>query len=273
MAFRVKDARQAFKYAIENGAKAFEKSDLASGEANIPAVYGVGESVLYFVDQDIYDIDFDSVEGSTGDIEGVGLKVVDHLTHNVYRGNMDQWAGFYEKIGNFREIRYFDIEGKVSGLLSRAMTSPCGNIRIPINESADDHSQIEEFLHEYQGEGIQHIALSTDDFYSTVERLRVNGIAFLDTPDSYYDAVDGRVKDHQDDVRALKNLNILIDGSGDEGILLQIFTHTVIGPIFFEIIQRKGNEGFGEGNFQALFESIEEDQIQRGVLDKGEQSS
>jgi 4-hydroxyphenylpyruvate dioxygenase len=180
---------------------------------------------------------------------------------------MDVWSGFYERIANFREIRYFDIEGKLTGLFSRAMTAPCGKIRIPINESADDKSQIEEFIREYHGEGIQHIALSTDDIYATVRQLRANGVDFMTTPGTYYEKVDSRVAGHREPTDVLRELNILIDGApGDDGILLQIFTNTVIGPIFFEIIQRKGNQGFGEGNFKALFESIEEDQLRRGVI-------
>ena len=181
---------------------------------------------------------------------------------------MDVWANFYQRIANFREIRYFDIEGKSTGLHSRAMTSPCGKIRIPINESADDHSQIEEYLHDYKGEGIQHIALSTEDIYQTVANLRAAGISFLSTPDTYFDRVNSRVPGHGENLALLRDLNIFIDGNpiSNEGILLQIFTQTVVGPIFFEIIQRKGNEGFGEGNFQALFDSIEEDQFRRGII-------
>jgi 4-hydroxyphenylpyruvate dioxygenase len=196
-----------------------------------------------------------------------GLYEVDHLTHNVKRGNMNVWANFYERLANFREVRYFDIEGKLTGLVSKAMTSPCGKIRIPINESSDDKSQIEEFIKEYNGEGIQHIALATHDIYETVANLKARGLAFMDTPDTYYDKVDSRVLGHGENTERLRELNILIDGAPTkDGILLQIFTDTVIGPVFFEIIQRKGNEGFGEGNFQALFESIEEDQIRRGVI-------
>jgi 4-hydroxyphenylpyruvate dioxygenase len=186
----------------------------------------------------------------------------------VHRGHMDKWTGFYEKLFNFREIRYFDIEGKKTGLFSRALTSPCGKIRIPINESQDDKSQIEEYLREYRGEGIQHIALSTDDIYRTVDVLRARDVAFQDTPETYYEGINARVPSHGEDIGELRRRRILIDGSGasDEGILLQIFTANVIGPIFFEIIQRKGNQGFGEGNFKALFESIELDQIRRGVI-------
>ena len=196
------------------------------------------------------------------------LAYLDHLTHNVNRGRMGHWADFYERIFNFREIRYFDIEGKVTGLISKAMTSPCGKIRIPLNESRDDKSQIEEFLREYKGEGIQHIALGSTDIYASVDALRDRGIAFQDTPDSYYELLDGRVPGHGEPTAELENRRILLDGAPTEGqgLLLQIFTRTVIGPIFFELIQRKGNEGFGEGNFKALFESIELDQMRRGVI-------
>jgi len=179
---------------------------------------------------------------------------------------MDQWASFYERLFNFREVRYFDIEGKLTGLKSRAMTSPDGKIRIPINESSDDKSQIEEYLHDYQGEGIQHIALGAGDIYQTVELLRGQGVAFQDTPETYYERIDNRLKGHGEDVARMQRDRILIDGDSEHGLLLQIFTQNAIGPIFFEIIQRKGNEGFGEGNFRALFESIEADQIRRGVL-------
>jgi 4-hydroxyphenylpyruvate dioxygenase len=242
-------------------------------ELRIPAIYGIGESLLYFVDrygkQSIYDVDFAFYPDANERLAkmDVGMFEIDHLTHNVKQGNMDVWSGFYERIGNFREIRYFDIEGKLTGLVSRAMTAPCGKIRIPINESSDDKSQIEEFIREYNGEGIQHIALSTNDIYQTVKTLRDRGMDFMPTPDTYYEKVNDRVDGHKEDVDHLKDLRILIDGAPmKDGILLQIFTQTVIGPVFFEIIQRKGNEGFGEGNFKALFESIEEDQIRRGVL-------
>ncbi|WP_028081612.1 4-hydroxyphenylpyruvate dioxygenase [Solimonas soli] len=270
MGWRVKDAVSAHAHALAQGAVAF---DTRPGlmELNLPAVYGIGNSVLYLVDRygaehSIYDVDFRFFDGVDRAPKGVGLTAIDHLTHNVSRGNMDTWAGFYERIANFREIRYFDIEGKQTGLVSRAMTSPCGKIRIPINESSDDKSQIEEFIREYRGEGIQHIALAADDIYATVSALRARGVQFMDTPDTYYARVDARVPGHGEPLARLRELSILIDGAPVEGILLQIFTSTVIGPIFFEIIQRKGNEGFGEGNFKALFESIEEDQIRRGVL-------
>ncbi|HWM45229.1 MAG TPA: 4-hydroxyphenylpyruvate dioxygenase, partial [Burkholderiales bacterium] len=197
---------------------------------------------------------------------GAGLAYVDHLTHNVHRGRMQEWAEFYERLFNFREIRYFDIEGKLTGLKSKAMTSPCGKIRIPINESSDDRSQIQEYLEQYHGEGIQHIALHAPDIYATVDKLRAHGVDLLDTPDTYYELLEKRLPGHGEPVEELKKRKILIDGSPSGGLLLQIFTKTMIGPIFFEIIQRKGDEGFGEGNFKALFESMELDQVRRGVL-------
>jgi 4-hydroxyphenylpyruvate dioxygenase len=268
MAFRVKDAASAFKRAVELGAKPVA-TPVGPMELNIPAIEGIGGSLVYLVDRygdrTIYDVDFVPV-AATGDLRATGLTCIDHLTHNVHRGNMSKWAGFYEKLFNFREIRYFDIEGKKTGLFSKAMTSPCGRIRIPINESQDDKSQIEEYLREYHGEGIQHIALATEDIYGTVDALRANGVQFQDTPDTYYEKVDERVHGHQEQLSELERRRILIDGSDRDGILLQIFTTNVIGPIFFEIIQRKGNEGFGEGNFRALFESIELDQERRGVI-------
>jgi 4-hydroxyphenylpyruvate dioxygenase len=272
MAFRVRDAGKAYSLALEKGAKPHQ-GKIGPMELNIPAIEGIGGSVVYFVDRygpgevSIYDVDFVPTDVTRGlRHDGVGLTEIDHVTHNVYRGNMNTWAGFYERLFNFREIKYFDIEGKLTGLKSRAMTSPCGKIRIPINESSDDKSQIAEYLVEYKGEGIQHIALSTGSIYETVERLRKNGVAFQSTMDTYYEGVDKRVPGHGEDLTRLRKNQILIDGGPDQGLLLQIFTQNAIGPIFFEIIQRKGNEGFGEGNFQALFESIELDQIRRGVL-------
>ncbi|MFO1407334.1 MAG: 4-hydroxyphenylpyruvate dioxygenase [Steroidobacteraceae bacterium] len=267
MAFRVRDAAHAYRRALELGARPVE-TPVGPMELNIPAIEGIGGSIVYLVDRygerTIYDVDFVPVAIPAS--AGVGLTVIDHLTHNVRRGNMNLWAGYYERLFNFREIRYFDIEGRKTGLFSRAMTSPCGKIRIPINESQDDKSQIEEYLREYQGEGIQHIALATDDIHSTVDRLRANGVDFQDTPDTYYEGVNARVDGHRESLDELARRRILIDGSAKDGILLQIFTKNVIGPIFFEIIQRKGNEGFGEGNFKALFESIELDQERRGVI-------
>ncbi len=268
IAFRVKDAAESLRRATSLGAVAIE-GKVGPMELNIPAIEGIGGSRLYLVDRyttvSIYDVDFEPVD-SDSQIGSTGLNYVDHLTHNVHRGNMDEWAGFYERLFNFREARYFDIEGQQTGLVSRAMTSPCGKIRIPINESSDDVSQIAEYLQAYHGEGIQHIALGTNDITDSVDRLRANGVKFQKTPDSYFEMVDNRVAGHEEDVEALASRGILIDGNKEQGILLQIFTENLIGPIFFEVIQRKGNEGFGEGNFQALFESIEQDQIRRGVL-------
>ena len=268
MAFRVRDAAFAYRRALELGARP-GPATAGPMELNIPCIEGIGGSLVYLVDRygehTIYDVDFVPLPGAQADT-GSGLAVIDHLTHNVRRGNMNLWAGFYERLFGFREIRYFDIEGKKTGLLSRAMTSPCGKIRIPINESQDDKSQIEEYLSEYRGEGIQHIALLSRGIEATVDALRARGVEFQDTPDTYYEGVDARVTGHREDLGSLKRRRILIDGSAETGILLQIFTKNVIGPIFFEIIERKGNEGFGEGNFRALFESIELDQMRRGVI-------
>jgi 4-hydroxyphenylpyruvate dioxygenase len=278
IAFRVRDAALAYRKCIENGAWGVEAHP-GPMELNIPAIKGIGDSLIYLVDRyagasasagggvSIYDIDFVLLQGADPHPKGAGLTAIDHLTHNVHRGRMDEWAAFYERLFNFREIRYFDIEGQLTGLKSKAMTSPCGKIRIPINESSDDKSQIQEYLIDYRGEGIQHVALATEDIYATVESLRASQVDFQDTPDTYYEALPARLPGHAEDTVRLQRNRILLDGAPAESeMLLQIFTKTVIGPIFFEIIQRKGNEGFGEGNFRALFESIEQDQIRRGVL-------
>ena len=271
MAFRVKDAALALKLAVERGAKPVD-GPVGPMELNIPAISGIGGSNLYLVDRygakAIYDVDFRPIEGAPENPKGVGVTYLDHLTHNVHRGQMANWAEFYERIFNFREIRYFDIEGAQTGLISKAMTSPCGKIRIPLNESRDEHSQIEEFLKDYRGEGIQHIALGVADIYETVETMGARGVKFQETPDTYYEQLAGRVKDHGENLQRLRADKILLDGAPTQGqgLLLQIFTQNMIGPIFFEVIQRKGNEGFGEGNFRALFESIEADQIKRGVI-------
>ncbi len=294
IAFRVNDAAYAYKRALELGAWGFDNKT-GPMELNIPAIKGIGDSLIYFVDRwrgkdgakgvafgaigdiSIYDVDFVAIPGALANPKGHGLTYIDHLTHNVHRGRMKEWAEFYEGLFNFREIRYFDIEGKLTGLKSKAMTSPCGKIRIPINESSDDKSQIAEYLDLYHGEGIQHIALGTDDIYGTVERLRTSQVVFQDTIETYYDLVDRRLPAHGEKLDELRRLCILIDGNSNatqRELLLQIFTQTVIGPIFFEIIQRKGDQGFGEGNFRALFESIELDQIKRGVLkDKNDSTS
>ena len=273
MAFRVKDAAVALARAEELGAE-IVNTPVGPMELHIPAIRGIGGSLIYLVDRygerTIYDVDFVPTAAAE-DQPTTGLTYIDHLTHNVRRGNMDEWAGFYERLFNFREIRYFDIEGKLTGLISRAMTSPCGKIRIPINESRDDKSQIEEYLRDYKGEGIQHIALGTADICASVDALRANNVVFQSTPDTYFDAIDTRLPGHGEDVDELRTRSILIDGAPTEGqgTLLQIFTQNVIGPIFFEFIQRKGDDGFGEGNFKALFESIEQEQINAGEIEAG----
>ncbi len=271
MAFRVADGAKALKLAIDKGAKAVT-SFAGPGELNLPGIEGIGGSNLYLVDErggaSIWDIDFEPVEGAGTEDHSVGLHTLDHLTHNVNRGRMAHWADFYERIFNFRQIRYFDIEGQSTGLFSKAMTAPDDKIRIPLNESQDEHSQIEEFLRDYNGEGIQHLALATDDIFKTVDALRANGVRFQDTNDAYFDLIDQRLPGHGHDVEEMRKRSILIDGAPETGggLLLQIFTENMVGPIFFEIIQRKGNDGFGEGNFKALFESLELDQMRRGVI-------
>ncbi|MFN3687586.1 4-hydroxyphenylpyruvate dioxygenase [Salinarimonas sp.] len=276
MAFRVVDARHAYERAIALGAKP-AKTQIGPMELAIPAIEGIGGLQIYFVDRygakgSIYDVDFVWTGERDPHPPGAGLHYIDHLTHNVHRGRMNEWAGFYERLFNFRQIRYFDIAGKLTGLHSRAMTSPDGKIRIPINEDAGESGQIEEYLKEYKGEGIQHVALGSTDLYESIETLIERGVEFMPAPnDIYYSRIDKRLPKHGEDVARLQRDGILIDGEGVvEGgytkVLLQRFTKTVIGPIFFEIIQRKGDDGFGEGNFKALFESIEEDQIRRGVL-------
>ena len=271
MAFRVADAAKAVKLATERGAVPVE-GKVGPAELNIPAIEGIGGANVYLVDRrggaTLYDIDFEPVPGATPNDNSVGLHTLDHLTHNLMRGRMNYWADYYERIFNFREIRFFDIEGKQTALVSKAMTAPDDKIRIPLNESQDEHSQIEEFIKDYKGEGIQHIAMATDDIFKTVDTLRANGIRFQDTIDTYFDLIDKRLPGHGHDVEEMRKRKILIDGAPETGggLLLQIFTENMVGPIFFEIIQRKGNDGFGEGNFKALFESIELDQIRRGVI-------
>ncbi|WP_428311414.1 4-hydroxyphenylpyruvate dioxygenase [Hydrocarboniphaga sp.] len=274
MAFRVRDARFAFEEAVRRGATPID-GPVGPMELRIPAIEGIGGAPLYLVDryqrddrdESIYDVDFRFLPGVDRHPRGVGLTEIDHLTHNVERGRMAVWAEYYERLFNFHEIRHFDIEGKHTGLASKAMTGPCGKLRIPINESADDRSQIAEYLQAYRGEGIQHIALATDDICATVDRLRALGMPFLaPPPDTYYEGIKERLPHHDENVEELRKRALLIDGAGEGRVLLQIFTETQIGPIFFEIIQRKGDEGFGEGNFKALFESMERDQIRRGSL-------
>ena len=275
MAFRVKDSHKAYARAIELGAQPLE---MPTGpmELRLPAIKGIGGAPLYLIDRfdegrSIYDIDFQFLDGAERHPRGHGFKVIDHLTHNVYRGRMGYWASFYEKIFNFREIRYFDIKGEYTGLTSRAMTAPDGKIRIPLNEEASRTTgQIEEFLMKYNGEGIQHIALLCDDLIASVDSLRKAGVPLMSAPSAtYYQMLEERLPGHGENTAELQARGILVDGSTEKGtrrLLLQIFSQTLLGPVFFEFIQRKGDEGFGEGNFKALFESLERDQIERGVI-------
>ena len=284
MAFRVKDAVKAYDHLIEQGAQAVANAP-GPMPLSIPAIRGIGGAILYLVDRyadeagnglSIYDIDFEYLPGVEHHPVGAGFDIIDHLTHNVHKGNMDVWFKFYGDLFGFKEIRFFDIAGKFTGLLSRALTSPCGRIRIPINEDRGETGQIVEYLKRYNGEGIQHIAVGARDLYDATDTIAANGVKFMPKPPaSYYDLSFDRVQGHDEPVDRMATHGILIDGEGvvDGGetrILLQIFSKTCIGPIFFEFIQRKGDDGFGEGNFKALFESIEADQIARGVLDAAE---
>ncbi len=273
LAFRVQDSQQAYRRALDLGAQPLEIST-GPMELRLPAIRGIGGTPLYLIDryrdgESIYDIDFHYLDGVDRRPSGVGLELIDHLTHNVYRGRMDFWAEFYERYFDFRQIRQFDIRGQQTGLKSRAMTAPDNKIRIPLNEEAGGggDGQIEEFLMQYNGEGIQHIALATDDLQSTLDALQSKGLALMTPPpDTYYEMLDERLPGHGEDVAALRSRGILLDGSTEGGevrLLLQIFSEALIGPIFFEFIQRKKDEGFGEGNFQALFESMERDQQRR----------
>ncbi|HEY0198118.1 MAG TPA: 4-hydroxyphenylpyruvate dioxygenase [Rhodanobacter sp.] len=269
--FRKPDA-EVLQTVLGNGGEQVDHKE-SSKAVNAAVVKGIGDCMLYLIDRygdvgSIYDADYEAIEGADQHPTGFGLTFIDHLTHNLYFGNMQKWSDYYERLFNFREIRYFDIKGAKTGLVSKAMTAPDGIVRIPLNESNDPKSQINEYLDAYHGEGIQHIACFTDDIYETVERMREQGVEFLDTPDAYFEVIDERVPNHGEDVPRLARNKILIDADREthQRKLLQIFTQNNIGPIFFEIIQRKGNEGFGEGNFQALFESIERDQMKRGVL-------
>jgi len=258
--------------ALRNGAESIGERETTKAVA-APVIKGIGDCMLYIVDRydekgTIHDPDYEWLPGAEPLPKGFGLTFIDHLTHNLFYGNMGKWADYYERLFNFREIRYFDIKGAKTGLVSKAMTAPDGMVRIPLNESADEKSQINEYLQEYGGEGIQHIACFTDDIYATVEAMTARGIRFLDTPDTYYEVIDERIPNHGEDLARMAKNKILIDADPEtkKKLLLQIFTKNCVGPIFFEIIQRKGNLGFGEGNFTALFESIERDQMQRGVL-------
>ena len=267
-----KSAGEVYDTVLGNGGEAVERKE-SSKAVNAPVVKGIGDCMLYLVDRygdagSIYQGDYEPIAGADPNPAGFGLTFIDHLTHNLYFGNMEKWSDYYEKLFNFREIRYFDIKGAKTGLVSKAMTAPDGIVRIPLNESDNPKSQINEYLDAYHGEGIQHIACFTDNIYDTVEKMHAAGVEFLDTPETYFEVIDQRIPNHGEDVQRLAKNKILIDADPETGkrLLLQIFTQNCIGPIFFEIIQRKGNEGFGEGNFQALFESIERDQMRRGVL-------
>ncbi|MGD9021130.1 MAG: 4-hydroxyphenylpyruvate dioxygenase [Lysobacterales bacterium] len=278
MAFRVKDAHHAYYRALELGA---QPVDIPTGpmELKLPAIKGIGGAPLYLVDryargETIYDIDFEFFPGVERHPRGCGFTHIDHLTHNVYRGRMEFWAGFYQRIFNFREIRYFDIKGEYTGLLSKAMTAPDGKIRIPLNEeAATGGGQIEEFLMAYNGEGIQHIALICDDLPACWDALKDRGMPFMTAPpETYYEMLEERLPGHNEPVEELRQRGILLDGSTADGnprLLLQIFSETMVGPVFFEFIQRKQDEGFGEGNFKALFESMERDQLRRGAIETG----
>ena len=278
MAWRVVDAQHAFEHAVQQGAEPYEAGDRTM---DVPAIRGIGGSLIYFVDQyhdtSPYNAEFEWLAQSKPD--GAGFYYLDHLTHNVQSGNMDKWFRFYQKLFNFREIRFFDIEGKYTGLFSRALTSPCGRIRIPINEDRGETGQIVAYLKKYGGEGIQHIAVGSENIYDSTDRIAANGLQFMPAPpDNYYDGSFDRVKGHDEPVERMKKNGILIDGEGvlDGGetrILLQVFSKTVIGPIFFEFIQRKGDDGFGEGNFKALFESIEREQIRQGEITTAQHES
>jgi 4-hydroxyphenylpyruvate dioxygenase len=275
MAWRVADAQVAFEHAVSKGATPYMADDRTM---DVPAILGIGGSLIYFIDQyyetNPYNDEFDWI--SNAHPEGVGFYYLDHLTHNVHQGNMDVWFRFYEEIFGFKEIRFFDIEGKYTALYSRALTSPCGRIRIPINEDRTENGQIVEYLRRYNGEGIQHIAVGARDIYTATDAIAEQGLRFMPKPPaSYYEMSRDRVQGHEEPLEKMQKHGILIDGEGVVGggetrILLQIFSKTVIGPIFFEFIQRKGDDGFGEGNFKALFESIEQDQIARGVLTAAE---
>ncbi len=280
LAFRVRDAHRAYSRALELGAQPVE---IPTGpmELRLPAIRGIGGAPLYLIDRfedgkSIYDIDFEWLDGAERHPRGHGLRLIDHLTHNVYRGRMAYWAQFYERLFNFREIRYFDIQGEYTGLTSKAMTAPDGQIRIPLNEESGrgGSGQIEEFLMQFNGEGIQHVALLTDDLIATVDALQLAGIPLMTAPNEvYYEMLAERLPAHGQPVAELQTRGILLDGStagGKPRLLLQIFSQTLLGPVFFEFIQRQGDEGFGEGNFKALFESLERDQIRRGALQVGD---
>lgn len=269
MGWRVKSADAAFKKALELGAKAAEVGDyqVQKGE-KLRAIYGIGDSLIYFIEnwkeKDRYErMGFEKTEPVLH--KEKGFLCVDHLTNNVPQGTMKHWSDFYKNIFGFTEIKYFDIKGVKTGLISYALKSPCGTFCIPINEGTDAKSQINEYLEEYKGAGVQHIALLTTDIISSLDAIQSKEIQTLDIDNEYYEEVFDRVPNVTEDHAELQRLKILADGD-DEGYLLQIFTKNLIGPIFIEIIQRKNHHAFGEGNFGALFRSIERDQQKRGYL-------
>ncbi len=275
MGWRVRDAAKAYAEAIERGA---EPVQIETGpmQLRLPAIRGIGGSIIYLIDRygdalSIYDIDFCYLPVVERHPVGAGFHTIDHLTHNVYGGRMAHWGSFYERIFGFREIRYFDIKGEYTGLTSRAMTAPDGKIRIPLNEEGKGGGgQIEEFLRTFNGEGIQHVAFACDDLFAACDRLKTLGTPFMSPPpETYYEMLDERLPGHGEPVDKLRKRGLLLDGSTERGaprLLLQIFSESMIGPVFFEFIQRKGDDGFGNGNFSALFESMERDQLRRGVL-------
>jgi 4-hydroxyphenylpyruvate dioxygenase len=274
MAWRVVDAKHAFEHAVAKGATPYEATTRRSTcrpSSALAARCSISSRNMAPRVRPMRPSSSGPAKRTQAERASASI-ILDHLTHNVYRGNMDKWWAFYRDLFGFKQIHFFDIDGRITGLVSRAITSPCGKIRIPLNESKDETSQIVEYLKKYKGEGIQHIAVGTDGIYDATDKLADNGLKFMPgPPETYYERSYVRVVGHEEPVERMKKHGILIDGEGvvDGGmtkILLQIFSKTVIGPIFFEFIQRKGDEGFGEGNFRALFESIEEDQIRRGVL-------
>jgi 4-hydroxyphenylpyruvate dioxygenase len=270
MGWRVADAKKAMELTVQRGATACTNPDYryANGEA-VPAIYGIGNSIIYFIEnyqnpKRYENLQFKDLEKPTL-IPQKGFTLIDHLTNNVEKGTMQKWSNFYKDIFGFVEVRYFDIKGAKTGLTSFALRSPCGKFCIPINEGTEDKSQINEYLREYKGPGVQHLAFLTDDILSSLRDLEGSRIETLDIDDQYYGEVFDRVPNVREDHKEIRKYNVLVDGDA-EGYLLQIFTKNLVGPIFIEIIQRRNHYSFGEGNFGALFRSIERDQEKRGVL-------
>lgn len=264
MGWRFKNPREAFRKAVANGAKPCWDGDylLPNGE-NVPVIYGIGGSLIYFVES-FQDLGFIPLQDPKR-IPEKGFYQIDHLTNNVAKGTMEDWAKFYKDVFGFTEVRYFDIKGEKTGLTSFALRSPCGQFCIPINEANEAKSQINEFLEEYNGPGIQHLAFLTKDLISSIKKLKGTRIETLEISPGYYEKAFQRVPRLKEDKKTIEELNVLVDGD-EKGYLLQIFTKKLVGPIFIELIQRENHLSFGEGNFQALFDSIERDQMKRGVL-------